>query len=247
MWVLRTCSIEQLQIASRSSPEPTVRPTNRFFLGLLVGPLDSWLFNVKLTPNSHWCAQQLRDAFCNHEPPIFLLRDRDATFGEMFTETVTALGVDPLLTAYRSPVQNGSVERLIGSFRRECLDHVIVLNETHLRGIFQQNARYYNTQRTHLGRDKDAPAPRGVQVDGEIKKTPVVGGLHHYYFRRAVWQQVGCSSAGNWGGRGHLRPPKSAALLPTTDSTPRSTSQESSPPPYYLATDTGLRSGSTGG
>lgn len=143
-------------------------------------------FNVTANPTAHWCTQQLRNAFCDHAPPRFLLRDRDAKFGELFTETVRALGIDPLLTAYASPWQNGYVERLIGSIRRECLDHVIVLNESHLRGILLQYVRYYNTHRTHLGIDKDSPEGRAVQADGRVEKTPVVGGLHHYYFRRAV-------------------------------------------------------------
>jgi len=95
-------------------------------------------FNVTANPTAHWCAQQLRNAFCDHEPPRFLLRDRDAKFGEMFTDTVTALGIDPLLTAYKSPWQNGYAERLIVSIRRECLDHLIILNETHLREILQE-------------------------------------------------------------------------------------------------------------
>jgi putative transposase len=143
-------------------------------------------FNVTANPTAHWCAQQLRNAFCDHEPPRFLLRDRDAKFGEMFADTVTALGIDPLLTAYKSPWQNGFAERLIGSIRRECLDHLIILNETHLRGVLQSYIRYYNTQRTHLGIGKDSPEPREVQVNGEIRKLAVANGLHHYYFRRAA-------------------------------------------------------------
>jgi putative transposase len=143
-------------------------------------------FNVTANPTAHWCAQQLRNAFCDHEPPRFLLRDRDAKFGEMFTATVTALGIDPLLTAYRAPWQNGYCERLMGSIRRECLDHLIIMNESHLRAMLQSYIRYYNTQRTHLGINKDSPAPRQVQTDGEIDKVAVVNGLHHYYYRRAA-------------------------------------------------------------
>jgi putative transposase len=143
-------------------------------------------FNVTPHPTAQWSAQQLRNAFCDHEPPRFLLRDRDAKFGEVFTDTVTALGMDPLLTAYKSPWQNGCAERLVGSIRRECLDHVIVLNEEHLRGILQEYIRYYNTQRTHLGIGKDSPYTREVQGEGEIDKVAVLGGLHHCYFRRAA-------------------------------------------------------------
>jgi putative transposase len=143
-------------------------------------------FDVTANPTAHWCAQQLRNAFCDHGPPRFLLRDRDAKFGELFTDTVTALGIAPLLTAYKSPWQNGYCERLIGSIMRECLDHLIILNGMHLRGILQGYVRYYNTQRTHLGIGKDSPERREVQAVGEIDNVAVVGGLHHYYFRRTA-------------------------------------------------------------
>ena len=131
-------------------------------------------------------AQQLRNAFSDEEPPRFLIRDRDTKFGELFTETVSALGMEAILTAYRSPWQNGHCERLIGSIRRECLDHLIIMNESHLRRILQSYFRYYNTQRTHLGINKDSPEPREVQADGEIERVALVNGLHHYYFRRAA-------------------------------------------------------------
>jgi putative transposase len=143
-------------------------------------------FNVTAHPTAQWCTQQLRNAFSNAEPPRFLIRDRDTKFGEVFAATVFALGMEPLLTAYRSPWQNGYAERVIGSIRRECLDHLIILNETHLRGILRNYFDYYNTQRTHLGINKDSPEPREVQADGEIEKVTVVNGLHHYYFRRAA-------------------------------------------------------------
>ena len=143
-------------------------------------------FNVTHHPTSEWATQQLRNAFCDEQPLKFLIRDRDSTFGEAFTHSVEALGIRPILTAYRSPWQNGYVERLIGSMRRECLDHVIVFNETHLRVILKEYIRYYNTQRTHLGVNKDSPEPREVQAEGEIDKVAVVNGVHHYYFRRAA-------------------------------------------------------------
>jgi putative transposase len=143
-------------------------------------------FNVTAYPTVQWCAQQLRNAFCDHQPPRFLLRDRDTKFGDAFTQTVKALGIDPLLTAYTSPWQNGYAERLIGSIRRECLDHFIIMNQDHLRAVLEEYVRYYNTQRTHLGIGKDSPESRDAQADGEINKVAVVGGLHHYYFRRAA-------------------------------------------------------------
>jgi transposase InsO family protein len=143
-------------------------------------------FNVTAHPTAQWCAQQLRNAFSDAEPARFLLRDRDTKFGETFAKTVSALGMEPLLTAYRSPWQNGYCERLIGSIRRECLDHLIIMNDSHLRAILQNYIRYYNAQRTHLGINKDSPEPREVQAVGEIDRVAVANGLHHYYFRRAA-------------------------------------------------------------
>jgi putative transposase len=124
--------------------------------------------NVTDHPTSAWAAQQSRNAFCDEETPRFLIRDRDKKFGDVFTQTVSALGIRPILTAYRSPWQNGYVERLIGSIRRECLDHLITVNESHLR------------------LNKDSPEPRKIQVDGEIDSVAVVNGLHHFYFRKAA-------------------------------------------------------------
>jgi hypothetical protein len=143
-------------------------------------------FNVTAHPTAQWSAHQLRNAFCDQEPPRFLIRDRDTKFGEVFTQVVSALGMAPILTAYRSPWQNGYCQRLIGSIRRECLDHLIIINESHLRATLRSYTYSYNTQRTHLAISKDSPEPRGVQDNGEIDKVAVVGGLHHFYFRRAA-------------------------------------------------------------
>jgi transposase InsO family protein len=128
-------------------------------------------------------SQQLRNAFCDVEQLKFLIRDRDKKFGELFTDTLKALGIRPILTAYRSPWQNGYCERLIGSIRRECLDHLIIMDESHLWAILQSYIRYYNTQWTHLGISKDSPEPHEIQTRGKIDKVAVVNGLHHYYFR----------------------------------------------------------------
>ena len=143
-------------------------------------------FNVTTHPTAQWGAQQLRNAFSDAEVPKYLLRDRDTKFGDTFTESASALGIQSLLTAYKQPWQNGYAERLIGSIRREFLDHVIIMNNGHLRRILQSYVRYYNAQRTHLGINKDASEPREVQAEGEINKVAVVNGLHHYYFRRAA-------------------------------------------------------------
>jgi putative transposase len=142
--------------------------------------------NVTDHPTSEWATHQLTNAFYDEETPKFLVRDRDKIFGRVFNESVSALGMRPILTAYRSPWQNGHVERVIGSIRRECLDHLIIVNETHLRGILQSYIHYYNTQRTHLGLHKDSPEPRQVQAYGEIESVAVANGLHHFYFRRAA-------------------------------------------------------------
>jgi transposase InsO family protein len=143
-------------------------------------------FNVTAHPTSEWATQQLRNAFCDEDPPKFLIRDRDSKFGAEFTHSVSALNIRQILTDYRSPWQNGYVERLIGSIRRECLDHLININDTHLRGILHGYIRYYNAQRTHLGINKDSPETREVQADGEIDKMAVANGLHYYYFREAA-------------------------------------------------------------
>jgi transposase InsO family protein len=97
-----------------------------------------------------------------------------------------SFGIDEIVTAYRSPWQNGYVERVIGTIKRECLDHVIVLNENHLRSIFTDYFSYYNKYRTHLGINKDSPEGRPIQAGGEIYKIPAVNGLHHIYFRQAA-------------------------------------------------------------
>ena len=145
-------------------------------------------FNVVECPSAAWTAQQLREAFPFASPPKYLLRDRDGVYGQEFQRRAEALGLKELRIAPHSPWQSPYVERLIGSLRRECLDHVIVLNPAHLRGVIENYLGYYHRSRTHLGLDKDAPEPRPVQgADaGEIVAFPQVGGLHHRYERRAA-------------------------------------------------------------
>ncbi len=117
-----------------------------------------------------------------------MIRDRDGAYGQSFRSTVMAMGVEEVVTAPRSPWQNPYVERLIGSVRRECLDHVIVLNERHLRRILVSYLDYYHRSRTHLSLGKDTPEGRSVQPDGtgEIVAFPQVGGLQHRYERLAA-------------------------------------------------------------
>jgi transposase InsO family protein len=138
-------------------------------------------------PTAAWRAQQLREAFPWNEAPRYLVRDRDAAFSA-WTTTATAIGIEELLTAPRSPWQNAYAERLIGSIRRECLDHIIIINERGLRRALAAYIEYYLKSRTHVALNKDAPVSRSVAApgDGEIVAIPCLGGLHHRYERRAA-------------------------------------------------------------
>jgi len=111
--------------------------------------------------------------------------DNDSIFDEEFIHCVEGFST-PIRTALHSPWQNGYVERVIGSIRRECLDHLIIVNEKHLRRFLENYIHYYHNQRTHLGLKKDAPVPRRVQAVGKIESVPVANGLHHYYYRQAA-------------------------------------------------------------
>ena len=116
-----------------------------------------------------------------------MIRDRDRIYGALVTRRLRAMGIRDKPTAPASPWQNGFAERLIGSIRRECLDHIVVLGEAHLRRILRSYARYYNDIRTHRSLDKDAPAVRPVQQAGSIKTCPILGGLRHHYLRVLVF------------------------------------------------------------
>ena len=145
-------------------------------------------FNVTAHPSAEWTAQQLVEAFPWDTAPRYLLRDRDSIYGEYFRERVTGMGISEVLIAPRSPWQNAYVERLIGSIRRECLDHVIVGNESSLRRILSSYFEYYQRSRTHLALGKDTPESRAVHPPewGVVVELPRVGGLHHCYQRRAA-------------------------------------------------------------
>jgi putative transposase len=145
-------------------------------------------FAVTAHPTAEWTAQQLREAFPWDTAPRFLLRDRDRIFGQDFVEQVKAMGIKEVLSTPRSPWQRAYVERLIGTIRRECLDHMIVFNESSLRHHLNGFADYYHRSRTHLSLQKDTPEPRPVQLAdaGWIRAIPEVGGLHHRYERRAA-------------------------------------------------------------
>ena len=145
-------------------------------------------FAITAHPTAEWTAHQLREAFPWESAPQYLLRDRDRIFGHEFVEQVKAMGIEQVLSAPRSPWQRAHIERLIGSIRRECLDHLIVFNEGSLRRHLQAYAHYYHRTRTHLALQKDCPEPREIQAPdgGPIVSIPEVGGLHHRYVRLAA-------------------------------------------------------------
>ena len=139
-------------------------------------------------PTAAWTAQQIIEAFPNDTAPRWLLRDRDAIYGDVFRRRVAGMGITEVITGPSSPWLNPYAERLIGSIRRECLDHVIVLGEQHLRRLLTAYLTYYHGARTHLALEKDAPTTRRVQTptEGPVVAFPEVGGLHHRYERRAA-------------------------------------------------------------
>ena len=139
--------------------------------------------NVTRHPTAEWIARQITEAFPWNEAPRYLIRDRDNVFGAIVTRRLRAMGIRDKPIAPASPWQNACAERLIGSIRRECVDHLIVLGEAHLRRILQSYARYYNEIRTHRSLNKDAPISRTVQRIGVVKSHAILGGLHHHYVR----------------------------------------------------------------
>src|SRR5450830_780316 len=141
-----------------------------------------WI-NVTANPTAEWIAHQITEAFPWNETPQYLIRDRDRVYGTIVTRRLRAMGIRDKPTAPASTWQNGFAERLIGSIRRECLDHIVVFGEAHLRRILRSYTRYYNDIRTHRSLDKDAPAVRPVQRTGILSSHAILGGLHHHYVR----------------------------------------------------------------
>src|SRR5271169_2935401 len=141
------------------------------------------LLSLLLDPTAEWIARQIIDAFPWDEAPHYLIRDRDRIYGSSVTRRLRAMGIRDKPIAPASPWQNGFAERLIGSIRRECVDHFVVLGEAHLRRILRAYAHYYNDVRTHRSLGKDAPAFRPVLRDGIINSHAILGGLHHHYVR----------------------------------------------------------------
>jgi putative transposase len=145
-------------------------------------------FSVTTHATAEWTARQLLEAFPWDHAPRYLLRDRDSAYGREFSEMAKSFGIQEVLTAPQSPWQNAYLERLIGSIRRECLDHVMVLNELGLRQVLKSYFAYYEQSRTHLSLGKDAPISRPIQSPamGRVVEIPQVGGLHHRYERVAA-------------------------------------------------------------
>ncbi len=144
-------------------------------------------FNVTTNPTAQWTAQQVIEAFPDEQAPRFILRDRDGIYGQAFRDRVKHMGIEEVITAPRSPWQSPYVERIIGSIRRECTDHVIILNERHLRRILSDYFAYHQLVRPHLALDRNSPTPRRVEYpsEGKVIAIPQVGGLHHRYRRAA--------------------------------------------------------------
>src|SRR6202011_5142762 len=139
-------------------------------------------------PTAVWLSHQVTEAFPWETAPRYLLRDRDASYGSYFCNRIEAMSITEVITAPRSPWQNAYVERVIGSIRRECLDHVVIFNERHLSRVLSSYVDYYQRTRTHLSLDKDCPDPRPIMPRkiGKVVVIPQIGGLHHRYERLAA-------------------------------------------------------------
>jgi len=163
---------------------PTVRNKVLFVLVVLAHHRRRVVhFNVTEHPTAQWTGQQIIEAFPWDTAPKYLLRDRDAIYGNQFQKRVQSMGIEEVISAPRSPWQNAFVERIIGSIRRDCLNHVVVLNDRHLKRILTSYFTYYHSWRTHLSLGMDSPESRSVQSPdlGKAVQFPEVGGLHHHY------------------------------------------------------------------
>jgi transposase InsO family protein len=143
-------------------------------------------FGITEYPTAEWTAQQMVEAFSDRDASRYLIRDRDSIYGSEFLRRMESLAMKEVVISPRSPWQNPYVERLVGSIRRECLNHVVVLSQRHLRRLLKSYFAYYHRSRTHLALAKDAPEGRAIMREGDIITIPQVGGLHHRYERRAA-------------------------------------------------------------
>lgn len=158
--------------------------TFRLLFGLVILRHDQRrLVHIAVTtnPTADWIARQVSEAFPWDTTPKYLIRDRDGAYGQVFKRRVRAMGIRDRPTARRSPRQNAYVERLIGSIRRECLDHLIIIGEAHLRRVLRAYADYHNCTHTHLSLNKDKPSARPILREGWTQSIPHHGGLHHSY------------------------------------------------------------------
>src|SRR5438876_745016 len=157
------------------------------FVIVRLGRRDLVWINVSANPTAEWVARQITEAFPWDEAPRYMIRDRDRIYGAVVTRRLRAMGIRDRPITPASPWQNAFAERLIGSIRRECVDHIIVLGEAHLRRILISYAAYYNSVRTHRSLHKDAPIFRPIRQIGIIRSHPILGGLHHHYVRVCVF------------------------------------------------------------
>jgi transposase InsO family protein len=141
--------------------------------------------NVTASPTAAWVWRQLIEATPWGRAPRYLVRDRDAVYGRDFVPRARGLGTETLLTPVRAPRANAIAERLVGTLRRECLDHLVVLNEAHLRSVMAEFMAYYNAERPHRTLALETPTPAVRGAAGPIRSRPVLGGLHHVYERAA--------------------------------------------------------------
>ena len=157
----------------------------RLYVFVVLGHGRRAILHIEVTdhPTALWLARQITEAFPWDEAPRYLVRDNDGAYGLSFRRRLRVMGIRDRPTMPYSPWQNGYVERLIGSIRRECLDHQIIYGAAHLRRVLRSYAEYYNNDRTHLGLAKDTPHSRPVEAAGAIVSQPVLGGLHHRYGR----------------------------------------------------------------
>ena len=166
-------------------PPHSRRPSSPICPGLIYDR-HSWQilwFGVTTHPTAEWIANQITEACGWEQVPQYLIRDRDGAYGEVFIRRLLSMGIRDRPTSPRSPWQNGYAERLIGSIRRECVDHIVVFGERHLRHVLLLYMNYYNDTRTHLSLNKDAPSSRAAEAVGRIVCHPILGGLHHQYAR----------------------------------------------------------------
>jgi len=172
---------------SSTLPVPTITMRVLFvFIVLGHGRRQVLHCNVTEHPTTEWTSQQIVEAFADRDPSPYVIRDRDGVYGHIVRQRIASLGMEEVLSAPQSPWQNPYVERLIGSIRRECLNHLVILNARHLKRILGLYFGYYHESRTHWALEKQCPLPRRPSSEGRIIAIPQLGGLHHRYERVAA-------------------------------------------------------------